>query len=253
MQVPRGVGNRTCKMRKTPDKMKNKTLAKIGLICLILLTSAGCVNYEQETYLNQDLSGRIELHFFFNPQPVITKIIKKVDTSDNLSTALEDAASKATYNIKINIDEKNFLEGFNQEAIKNKSFRKEKKDGMDHFYFTVEFDDIRKLFEGKKIVNVVEDKNGFVTYTEYFGSSKDKEKEAGSTEEDTEMMKGFNFKYTLHLPADIVSANTGTINKNTAVWEYPLEEVAKDKNFKVTATFKGENRFKRWLKLRKNK
>ncbi len=235
------------------DKMKSRTLAKIGLACLILLTSAGCLNYEQETYLNPDMSGRILIHFFFNPQPVVKEIIKKTYASEGTSAALEDAASKATYNFKINIDEKNFLEGFNQEAIKNKSFRKEKKDGVDHFYFTVEFNDIRKLFEGKKIVNVVEDKNGLVTYTEYFGSSKDKEKEAGSAEEDTEMMKGFSFKYTLHLPADIVSANTGSINKSTAVWECPLEEVGKNKDFKVTATFKGENRFVRWLKRLKKK
>lgn len=228
------------------EQMKKENTVKIILACIAILSIYGCINYEQETSLNPDLSGRIEIHIFSNPQPVIETVAKKVNEESKLSINMDDALSKATYKIKFDIKEESLLEDFNRGAIKNKSFKKIEKDGITHFYLAVEFYDIRKLFADKSAVSVIEDKGGFITYTQFFNSSKESKKEGGSDNMAPEFFKGFNFKYTLHMPADIVSANTVNIDKKTAVWEFPLKQIIEDKNFNITATCKGENRFLHW-------
>ncbi len=219
---------------------------------MILLSSAGCINYEQETFLNEDLSGRMEIHIFANPKPAVEEILKKVNEENKLSVNMDEALSKATYKLKFDVKEESLLEAFNKEAIKNKSFRKIEKDGIPHFYLTVEFYDIRKLFADKDMVNVTEDKKGLITYTQFFVSPKDDKKENKAADKPPEFFKGFNFKYTLHMPQDIVSANTDKIDKNMATWELPLDAIANNKNFCIMASMKGRNKFLRWLtKFRK--
>lgn len=222
--------------------------AQFVFIALALLFIAGCINYEQETYLNEDLSGSIEIHIFPNPQPMVEEIAKKVNEESKLSLNLDESLSKATYKMKMKIKEEDLLKDFNREAIKSKSFREIDKDGITHFYLTVEFNDIRKLFADKGTVSVVDNPKGLITYTQFFNSSKESKKEKGTEKPPPEFFKGFNFKYTLHMPADIISANTVNIDKNTAVWEFPLKQVMEDKDFNITATYKGENRFLRWIK-----
>ncbi len=117
----------------------------------------------------------------------------------------------------------------------------------------MEFDDIRKLYEGKKIVTVTEGENDLVTYTEYFEPREDRKKDAEPAKKDPELFKGFKFKYVLHMPRDIVSANTDKIDKNTATWELPLDVIANNKNFHITASIKGQNRLLRWLTKFKKK
>jgi len=100
----------------------------------------------------------------------------------------------------------------------------------------------------KKAVSVVENQRGLITYTQFFNSSKDGKEKGASDNTPPDFFKGFNFKCTLHMPADIISANTVNIDKNTAVWKFPIKQVMEDKNFNITATSKGENRFLRWMK-----
>lgn len=228
--------------------MKNEDALKITSICIAALSLCGCINYEQETFLNPDLSGRIEMHIFPNPQPMVEEIAKKVSEKSELSLNLNEALSKATYKMKVKIKEEDLLKAFSEDAIKSKSFREIEKDGITHIYLTVEFDDIRKLFKEKKAISVVENQKGLITYTQFFNSSKDGKKKGASDNTLSEFFKGFNFKCTLHMPADIISANTVNIDKNTAVWEFPLKQVIEDKNFNITAVCKGENRFLRWMK-----
>ena len=213
-------------------------IIKFVLICTLALLICGCVNYEQETYLNPDLSGRIEMHLFPNPKPMTDEIMKKIDDGSQISTSLREAFSKEPIKMKMTIKEENLLEGFNREAIKNKNFRKVDENGTTHYYMTIEFDDIRKLFTKEKQVIVAEN-NGEITYTEYFEQSKEK-KEEGKDGKDTlpEIFKGLYFKYTLHMPGEIARANTISISKNTAIWELPLNDIMKIKDFHITATSK---------------
>ncbi len=218
--------------------MKKRNAINLIPACALLLSICGCINYEQDTSLNPDLSGRIEIHLFFDPRPMISEMFKKDTTNPKLSAAIGDMVEKASMKADVKIKEEDILESFNQEAIKNKSFKKIEKDGIQHFYFTVEFDDIRKLFQDKKVVSVVTDNRGSIAYTEYFKLLKDEKKEVKSDESSNEFLKGFYFKYQLHMPGDIVRANTGNIDKNTAVWELPLGAAMNDSDFKITATSK---------------
>jgi len=208
----------------------------------------GCVNYEQETFLNPDMSGRIEIHVFPNPQPMVEEIAKKINEEGESSLNLNEALSKATYKMKVKIKEEDLLNAFNSDAIKSKSFREIERSGISHVYLTVEFDDIRKLFKDKKSVSVVGGQSGLVTYTQFFNLSKDGKEKGASDNTPPESFKGFNFKCILHMPANIMTANTLNIDKNTAVWEFPLKQIMEDKNLNITATCKGENRFLRWMK-----
>ena len=228
--------------------MKNKNIIKITSTCIAAFMICGCVNYEQETFLNPDLSGRIEIHVFPNPKPMFEELAQKVNEEGKLSLNLDEALSRATYKMKVKIKEEDLLKSFNKDAVKNKNFREIEKDGLTHTYLTVEFNDIRKLFADKYIVSITEGKDGLITYTQFFESSKDNKKEEKPSESQSELFKGFSFKYTLHMPSDIVSANTETIEKDTAVWEFPIKQVMEDKNFNITATCKSENRFLRWMK-----
>lgn len=226
--------------------MRIKAAAVFGATCLVALSCAGCFNYEQETYLNDDLSGRTEIRLYPNPKPLLTAVIRKMDTSPEIKDTMEEAVDKSTY--KMNIKEDSFHGIVNKDQTKNGKFSRSEKDGVNYFSFMTEFDDIRKLYEGKRKVSVTEEARGLVTYAEYFyqpapGNEGDKK-----TDEDRQIFKGCYFKYVLHMPRDIVSANTDKINGNTATWELPLETAAGDKDFHITATMKAEGRIARWMR-----
>lgn len=227
--------------------MKNKATARLIFIIPILLLSAGCINYEHETYLNEDLSGRVEICVSLDPKEGIKSITKKTDATPEAKELMDnivDAPSSVSFTAEVKEDD--FLNIFNTNFIKSKSYKRIARDGKLYFYFTVEFDDIRRLYEGKKTVTITEDKNGLVTYTEYFEPFRNDRKEEGvSTTRDAS--KGFYFKYTLHMPRDIVSANTDKIDKNTATWDLPADEPEKD-GFCIKASIKGENKILRWLR-----
>jgi len=226
--------------------MKRNIPARFTFTALILLSLTGCINYEQETYLNEDLSGRVELCFSFNPREGFKAIVQESKSEPEVKQLMTDFADKAAIKFKANVKEEDFLSMFNAAAIKKKDYRKAEKDGVAYFYFTAEFDDIRKLYEGKKKAAVTESEDGLVTYTEYFEPLEEKKKEDKTSGKDGELFKGFRFKYTLHMPRDIVSANTEMIDKNTATWEMPLDKMADNKDFCIKASIKGRNKILRW-------
>ena len=179
---------------------------------------------------------------WLNPKTFIDSAIQKIDANPQIKKTMEDLVEKADF--KMEVGEESFLEIVNKDALKNKVYSKTKKDGREYFCFTAEFDDIRKLFQGKREIAIIEDKDGLVTYTEYF-SPQAADKTNGT---DPAVFKGCTFKYILHLPRDIIKANTVKIDKNTATWELPFEEVIANKDFHITATMKSENKISRWLK-----
>ena len=211
------------------------------LIALASLFLAGCINYEQETYLNKNLSGRVELCFYVNVREGVKAAVKEAKADPKVEKLMTDFAEAAKIKFKVNVKEDDFLNMFNVGAIKKKDYRRIERNGAVYFYFTVEFDDIRKLYEGKKIVTVAEGPDNLVTYTEYFQPPEDKKKENEKDKDakkDPGLFKGFKFKYVLHMPQDIVSANTDRIDKNTATWEFPLDSIANNKDFYITASMK---------------
>jgi hypothetical protein len=226
--------------------VKKSPPLKFLLIVLLSLSSAGCINYGQETYLNEDMSGRVELCFSLNVREGLRAFAEEMKAEPEAKQLMVDLADKAAINFKINVKEEDFLQMFNAGAIKRKEYRKVERDGMAYFYFTAEFDDIRKLYEGKKRVTVTEGEDSLVTYTEYFEPLEDEKKKDKGDGKEKGLFKGFNFRYVLHMPRDIVSANTDRIDKNTATWELPLDGIVDDKDFHITASIKGRKGFLRW-------
>ncbi len=225
-----------------PDDMNRRTPIRFGIIIpLIIISCAGCLNYEQETYLNDDLSGRTEVRVFPNPKPVFTSAIQKTDTPPEVKRMMGDIVDKAAF--KVNIQEEDFYGMVNKDHAKNGKFTKSEQDGTTCFLFVTEFDDIRKLYEGKRKVSVTEDPDGLVTYTEYFYNPGDGKKGDNKKDGNPELYKGRHFKYVLHMPREIIRANTDKIDKNTATWELPLDVVDKNRDFHITATMKGKNRW----------
>lgn len=220
---------------------------RIIFTALALLSCAGCINYEQETYLNEDLSGRIEMCFSINAREGFRAFAQEAKDAPEVKQLMTDMADKAAMDMKVEIKEKDVLGIFNIDAITKKDSRKFSKDGITYSYFTIEFNDITKLYKSKKRVTLAEDRNGNIVYKEYLEAPKNGEKEGAETAGSPEMFRGFHFKYTLHMPGDIISANTDRIDKNTAVWDLPLNKVTDNKDFYITATFRARNRFLRWL------
>lgn len=215
-------------------------------IIAVLLSCAGCINYAQETRLNEDLSGRIEMCFTINAREGFRMMAGEAKDSPEVKQLMTDMADKADIEMKTEVKEEDVLGIFNPDAIKRKDHRKFSKDGVGHFYFTVEFDDITKLYKNKKRVTLADDGKGNIVYREYLEPPGSGGKE-GADAPPPEIFKGFHFKYTLHMPRDIISANTDKISGNTAVWDLPLQKVLDTKNFYITATFKGQNIFQRLL------
>lgn len=208
---------------------------------IILLLTSGCINYEQETFLNQDLSGRIDIHIFVDPELLIKSQLPSLISEDkgsatsSSSTILSDVLSKAKYNFNINIEEESFFKELNLDAVKDKNFKKVKRDNITHFFWTIVFDDITKLYADKERINISENEEGFIVYKEHFKISED-ETETGKYE--SEIFEKCHFKYVLYVRGEIIEANTDDIHKNKAAWNMPLDSFLKKRDFTIAATIK---------------
>ena len=220
-----------------------KKIQTIITILAMAVSLSGCINYEQETFLNEDMSGRINMHISVDPKAFLSNLFAAAGGK----SLAEDSLSKATSSAKCDIKEEDVVKGFNQGAIKNVSFRKEEESGIVHFYLNADFDDITALYTDRNRISISEDKDGRVTYTERFSSSD--ADTAGSEDADRshpEFFEGYHFQYILHMPRNIVSANTDRIDKNTATWYMPMPDAMRAKDFTATATIEPQNKFLKW-------
>lgn len=228
---------------------------KVISVFFVLIALCGCVDYEQQTYLNDDMSGRLTISLSINAQEAMKVVMDKIEARRQSQPAgskplMSDLADQAKVSLGAEVSDKDFMDTFNVSAIRKKTYKKSETGDITTVSLDVEFDDIRKLFEGKKNVTVTTNKDGSITYTEYFEPIKDRE--AKNTGGNEELFRRSRFKYVLRMPRDIISANTGKIEKNTARWDLPLAAAYK-KDFCITATMKAENRLLRLLRYFKRK
>jgi len=227
---------------------------KVISVFFVLIALCGCVDYEQQTYLNEDMSGRVNISLSMNAQEAMKAVMSKIEAQRQSQPAgtkplMSDLAKQAKVSLGTEVSDKDFMDAFNVSAIKKKTYKKSETGDITTVSLDVEFDDIRKLFEDKKNVTVTKNKDGSITYTEYFEPIAQKNKDARGN---AELLKGSRFKYVLHMPRDIISANTNKIDKNTAEWDLPLAAAYK-KDFHITATMRAENRLFRLLRYFKRK
>lgn len=220
-------------------------------ILLLALSLSGCINYEQDTYINEDRSGHLDIRISICPKEFMSNLVSKAAEDSgagaNLKTSMRESMSKATPDVKCDVKEEDLKKGFAAGSVKNITFKKVEGDGVIHFCFGADFDDIATLYDDKDRIRITEDEGGRVTYTEHFKSS-DAEA-AGAADADKyypDIFKGYHFRYTLHMPREIVSANTDKVDKTTATWEIPMPEAMRQKDLTVTVTIAPQNKILKW-------
>jgi len=220
----------------------NMGVKRLPLSILVLtLALSGCINYEQETYINEDRSGHLDVRILLCPKEFMANLVS------NLKSSMPESASKGTSNVKCDVKEEDLTKGFAVGRFKNITFKKVEEDGVIHFCFGADFDDITTLYEDKNRITISEDKGGLVTYAEHFTSGG--VELAGAEDADKQypdLFKGYHFKYTLHMPRAIVNANTDKVDKNTATWEIPMPEAMRQKDLTVTVTIAPQNKILKW-------
>jgi hypothetical protein len=189
------------------------------LLCLfpVLLLLMGCIQYDEEMWLNRDGSGRAQMHITVNSNYQNTDTISKYANIDgihllNFKTYRND--DNSYYIIELKFDN---LKAFNE---------LNDQDAIAHFI-------------GKS--EIIKQKGGLLKFKRVIS--------LGSTEIDDEdqMADLFqtiftvnrNWRYTLHLPYSIVTANTDPSNidyKNKTVkWNYEIAYLwNKDRIMEVT-------------------
>lgn len=220
----------------------------VGIITILLLaiSLSGCINYEQETFLNKDWSGHINTHISMDPKTFMCNLLltaaekenSKPGSESKMKPSVQESLSKATSSVKCDIKEEDILKSFNKGAVKNITFRKEEENGIIHFYFSADFDDIKALYTDKNKVSISGGEDGRVTYTERLSSSGDVGTR-GSEDADKphpELFEGYHFQYILHMPRNIISANTDKIDKNIATWYIPMPDAMRQKDFTAVVT-----------------
>ncbi len=228
-----------------------KNLCTITAILVLSLSLSGCINYEQDTFINEDRSGHLDIRISICPIQFMSNIISKAASDSgadtNLKASMQDSMSKAKTDLKCDVKEEDLKKGFTVGSAKNITFRKEEGEGVVDFCFGADFDDITTLYDDKNRITISEDKDGRVTYTEHFKSSN--AEMAGAKDADKyypDLFKGYYFKYTLHMPRAIVNANTDKVDKNIATWVIPMPEAMRQKDIMVTATIAPQNKFLKW-------
>ena len=223
--------------------MEIKVQVAIIAVLALVLSLSGCINYEQETFLNEDRSGHINMHISVDPKAFLSNLFATAGGK----SLIKEPLSKATSSVKCDVKEEDVVKGFKQGAVKNMSFRKEEESGIMHFYFSADFDDITALYTDENRISISEDKDGRVTYTERFSSSDTGTAGSGGTDAfRPELFEGYHFQYILHMPRNIVSANTDRVDKNTATWYIPMPDAMQAKDFTATATIESQNKFLKW-------
>ncbi len=222
------------------------------MILLFALSLSGCTSYlEQETFINEGGSGHTTINICITPKEFIANMllaaVEKTGAETGLNTALPETPPKAAVKIKCDIKEDDLKSGFADGCIKNVTFKRTESDGAVYFCFNADFDDITTLYADKTRIAITEDKNGFVTYAEHLiPSDAGVSEEEGANKHAPELFESCRLRYILHMPRDIVSANTANVDKNTAVWDIPMDEAMKQKDIAVTATIAPRNKFLKW-------
>lgn len=259
--------------------MKKIPLMVSGIILAMLVS--GCLNCEQETSLNADLSGVIVIDVFTNSQAIKAGLAQAAaesekrykeqsDLSGLISSAVAKRVADKITDLKVDttVPEEDFLRDFNLKAIKHKRYEKFKKDGVSHCRFSAEFSNIKELYKDSQRINIAEDRQGNIIYVERISAVKAIEvltSEQGaatfpktvtegkkSSEQflkdfmNSDFFKGCYVKYTLHMPREIIHANTKEIHNNTASWTLRLQDVTQKQGFSINVTMKPQNTMRRW-------
>ncbi|MBN2120542.1 MAG: hypothetical protein JW734_05765 [Candidatus Omnitrophica bacterium] len=233
-------------------RIRFKKLPYVVALGIMMLFAWGCLDCEQKTSLNPDMSGTISIHLVSNPKAAgkaVGDFIGMFIEDEALRKSLSDSMEKAQPKLDINIDEEDLLAYINISGIKDKSFRKEVKDGKTHIYFSAAFDNILDLYKEREKISIAKDDQGLIVYKEqhvYVPSEKEKEVKKNATQMKS-LFKDCYFNYTLVMPSEIASANTEQLDSNSASWNIPLEDFLGEEGFIFEVKMKADKNLLDWL------
>ncbi|MBN3038515.1 MAG: hypothetical protein JW869_03760 [Candidatus Omnitrophica bacterium] len=212
----------------------------LGSIIIALALVCGCINLEQETFLDEDMSGKVQIHVYNNKETskcataaYLEEVFSGCDSE--IGRALKETLIAATANtaFRVKIDEGDLSNSFCQDAIKNKKYRQEDIDGNTHAYLEFEFDDITKIYKNEEQINIVssEEVIKYIFTSDVkgvIGEAISKNIENSEKKESPELknciFKDCRIKYVLHMPGEIIDSNASEISGDTAIWTIPLQE-----------------------------
>ncbi len=187
--------------------------ALFSFVVLSALLISGCVNYEQNTTLNDDGSGSMKVHYW-------SKM-----SNFSMGTSLG----------KFEFDESKAKENYSSGNTEIKSIKTEDNldDSTKHVRVELTFKDINKLPDAKAFKSVEpswkEGKDGMeLKYVLLKDTSA--AKNMGASE--------YTVTYTFEMPGEIVSTNATKKDGKTLTWEYKVSDLGKD--IEMTANVKKE-------------
>lgn len=178
-------------------------LKKIFLLAAAMILAAGCYNYEEHLYLYEDLSGRLDAS--------VSSTDLDDDDYDKLKAGLENLEGGRLINFDVD-DE----------------------DEMTRIDFSLKFKhvtDLNALWEDRTLVPAgifeIKETDGLFHMKRSVPPTEDGEKEPDV--ETVEYLESFTWKYTLHLPGQIISVNTDDEDDDgNPVWEFTLLDHSRD-------------------------
>lgn len=162
------------------------------------LTLAGCLDYEQETWLAEDGSGRMEVHYWM---------------SESMLVWLKDGT--------LTFNEDSVRHRYAAKGIEVQDVRvfTRAEDSTRHVEAALRFDDITALPACKSFEEVT---FRWMREGDVYRFEQSIPIDSGSEEA---FLEQFSFVYTYHFPGSVRESNADSISGSTAVWSFKLSEL----------------------------
>jgi hypothetical protein len=245
---------------RTGEQMKNKRTVGIGLGLLLLVITTGCINVEQEVFLNADGSGEFMIHLSFPDLP------------DDMKAKAQDASGGKDFTAEIE-KMRQELTASMPPTVKVKEMKAVRQNGVQGFYIVMQFKTLKDMTDvlakfGKESFKESElkdqpdwhvelkklgDKWSYASsfYLNVDEEKKPEEKKPGADQQSEKvgddlskqllplLMGTVRLRFVLHTPAPITETNADLVMRdNIAVWNCSLASFVKEKKpIQMRATF----------------
>jgi len=231
-------------------KTNNPTALKAGIVvpALLICILAGCINYEEELWINKDGSGKVVMHYW---------------TSEKLASLIEQKEKQAREEERVGLP---FSEDQARrdldipDVLKVESFEKTVQKGYRHITITLSFEEGKINELGKSLpffadseISFTEDEHrpGNWIFKRTLGTKKLVAVEEDKTDPGDTLAKSvlsaYRLKFVVHFPGRVLKTNGQPLEEGEqpprfqwlwgqrkAVWEFPLVDVTKTPEMTAT-------------------
>ncbi len=214
-------------------------IIKLLFFFLLPILLVGCINYSEETWMNADGSGKLSM---------------EISTSQQFAALMAGQSNRSPFSQK---ELERPFKGV--KGIRLKSVKLHHRNGDIVSTIIFQFNSLEALNQIKNgdsspsflgQIRFSKDKNGRLIFTRTIDKmtlSPGKENHETNSNDDLAgnisgaLLSGYSWKYTVHFPSKVISANTSKDNilaqNNTVIWNIPLSDLVKSPQT-MTATLK---------------